>query len=132
MNAKARRALAALCAALAFTGAGALLCAHWHAGPFANAAAVSPAPLLRSAHTVLPLPSGTVDVNTADAEALCALPGIGPALSAAIVAEREANGPFRYPEDLLAVPGIGEKKLAAMRDMLAFAPSGSRRALPQQ
>ena len=59
-------------------------------------------------------------INTASAAELETLPGIGPALSAAIVEQREANGPFTKAEDLLEVPGIGEKKLAAIRDMLRF------------
>jgi len=61
-----------------------------------------------------------ININTADAEALSELPGIGPKLGAAIVAYREANGPFAVPEDLLHVPGIGEAKLAAMRELLIF------------
>lgn len=119
---QARRALAALCAALALAGGGALLGTYLPAQPFANSAAVSPAPPRRAAHASPALPRGTVDVNAADAQALLALPGVGPALAAAIVAEREAHGPFRYPEDLLAVPGIGDKRLAAIRELLAFGP----------
>lgn len=57
-----------------------------------------------------------VRVNTADAASLDSLPGVGPVLAARIVAYREANGPFETVEDLLDVPGIGESKLAAMRD----------------
>lgn len=61
---------------------------------------------------------GEVNVNRADEAALTALPGIGPVLAEAIVAEREAHGTFFYPEDLLAVKGIGQSKLAAMRELL--------------
>lgn len=60
---------------------------------------------------------GTVDINTADAAALEALPGVGPATAAAIVAHREANGPFQSVEDLQNVKGIGPSlfgKLAAL------------------
>ena len=63
-------------------------------------------------------PRGEVCVNTLDAEALTILPGIGPALAQAIVAERAQGGPFHYPEDLLAVRGIGQGKLEAIRHML--------------
>ena len=66
----------------------------------------------------VPLPQGNVRVNTATAEELSRLYGVGPALSAAIIAEREANGPFCYPEDLLCVRGIGVKKLAGFWDQL--------------
>lgn len=57
---------------------------------------------------------GPVEVNTADAEALERLPGIGPAIAQAIVAERERNGPFVSFGDLERVPGIGPSKLAAL------------------
>lgn len=59
---------------------------------------------------------GRVRINTADAVALEALPGVGPVLATRIVAHREAHGPFTVVEDLLDVPGIGESKLAAMRE----------------
>lgn len=59
---------------------------------------------------------GTVDLNTADQAALEELPGIGPALAERIVAWREDNGRFRTVDDLLAVPGIGEKVLEGLRD----------------
>ena len=61
-----------------------------------------------------------VNVNLAGAEELESLPGIGPKLSAAIVETREAVGPFTVPEDLLQVPGIGEKKLEGFRDLIRF------------
>lgn len=48
-----------------------------------------------------------INVNTADAELLSELPGIGPAKAAAIIEEREANGPFESAEDLTRVSGIG-------------------------
>ena len=62
---------------------------------------------------------GLISLNQADATALEDLPGVGPVLAERIVAHREANGPFETVEDLLEVPGIGEAKLAAMRDSIA-------------
>ena len=59
-----------------------------------------------------------VDPNTADAAALTVLPGIGPALARRIVEEREAAGPFRRPEDLTRVRGIGPKTLATIKPRL--------------
>jgi competence protein ComEA len=59
---------------------------------------------------------GRVRINSADATALEGLPGVGPVLAERIVAYRDAHGPFVALEDLLEVPGIGESKLAAMRD----------------
>lgn len=57
-----------------------------------------------------------VDLNTADQAALETLPRIGPALAERIIAWREENGRFQSVDDLLAVPGIGEKLLAGIRD----------------
>ena len=52
-----------------------------------------------------------VDINAASAAELEALPGIGPALAAAIVEWRRVNGPFSGVDELLDVPGIGPAKL---------------------
>lgn len=55
---------------------------------------------------------GPVNINTADAETLAMeLSGVGPALAAAIVADREANGLFTTPEALTRVKGIGNRVL---------------------
>ncbi|HAS10744.1 MAG TPA: competence protein ComEA [Acidimicrobiaceae bacterium] len=61
---------------------------------------------------------GPVDLNAADATLLETLPGIGPATAAAIVEHRERHGPFTTVDGLLAVRGIGEAKLAALRDLV--------------
>jgi competence protein ComEA len=59
---------------------------------------------------------GRVHLNLAGAAELEALPGVGPVLAGRIVAYREEYGPFVVVEDLLDVPGIGEAKLAALRE----------------
>lgn len=59
---------------------------------------------------------GLVDVNRAGVEELMRLDGVGEVLARRIIAHREANGPFETVEDLLDVAGIGEGKLAAIRD----------------
>lgn len=56
-----------------------------------------------------------VDLNTATAEQLETLDGVGPATSAKILQYRATNGPFRSVDDLEQIPGIGPKKLAAIR-----------------
>ena len=57
-----------------------------------------------------------VNLNTAGAAELEALPGIGPSYARRIVEYREKNGPFKRVEDLLNVQGIGDKTLERIRD----------------
>ena len=64
------------------------------------------------------MPGGTIAVNTADVYELTELPGVGETIGQAMMDERESRGPFYYPEDLLAVRGIGDKTLEKMRDLL--------------
>lgn len=61
---------------------------------------------------------GRVRLNAASATELEAIPGVGPVLAGRIVAVREERGGFTTLEDLLDVAGIGEAKLAAMRDLV--------------
>lgn len=60
--------------------------------------------------------SGVVNVNTATAEQLCLLPGIGPSKARAIV-EQRAKQPFARIEDLQKVKGIGAKLIEKLRPM---------------
>ena len=90
--------------------------------------AVTAAFLLLAAGYFLGARSGTVvescvnrvgvNINTASAEELDTLPGIGAQRAADIIADREANGPFRIPEDLTRVPGIGEGILEGLMDYI--------------
>ncbi|MCW3014165.1 MAG: ComEA family DNA-binding protein [Solirubrobacterales bacterium] len=59
--------------------------------------------------------ASVIDLNTATAEQLETLDGVGPATSAKILQYRTEHGPFRSVDDLEQIPGIGPKKLAAMR-----------------
>ncbi len=103
----------AACGALGFAAAAWVALHGAWAGPGRGAAlAFSGAAGRAGQRMEVALPKGPVHVNTATADELCGLYGVGPAMAQAIVAEREANGPFRYPEDLRCVKGIGEKKLA--------------------
>lgn len=52
-----------------------------------------------------------VHINSASVDELCALNGVGPKLAEKILATRNALGPFKSPEDLQKVPGIGKKKM---------------------
>jgi competence protein ComEA len=62
---------------------------------------------------------GGIDLNRATAVELEGLPGVGPVLAGRIIAYRDLHGPFAAVEDLLDVGGIGEAKLAAIRDSIA-------------
>lgn len=70
----------------------------------------------RPLNTAAPEP---VDINSADADALKQLPGIGDTLAERIIAYREKNGFFAGTEELLLVDGIGEGKLEDIRDYIS-------------
>jgi len=61
------------------------------------------------------LPTQPININTATADELTALPNVGPKTAEAIVAYRAEHGPFAKPEDLMAVKGIGEKTFEKMK-----------------
>ena len=62
--------------------------------------------------------SAIVNINTAASAELQTLSGVGEATAQAIIEERESNGPFTSPEDLMRVSGIGEKKFAKIKDRI--------------
>jgi competence protein ComEA len=66
--------------------------------------------------------AGPVDINTATAEELKRLPGVGPVIAERIVAWRRENGPFRTAADLQKVPGIGPSKARQMGPHVRFGP----------
>jgi competence protein ComEA len=59
-----------------------------------------------------------INLNTATADQLDALPGVGPTTAAAIIDYRTRHGPFRSIDDLLDVRGIGPAKLDGFRDLV--------------
>ncbi len=61
-----------------------------------------------------------MNVNTADAETLMELTGIGPVTAKKIVAYRRKNGKFKSAKDLMNIKGIGEKTLQKMKPQLKF------------
>lgn len=71
----------------------------------------------RSSSAGAPAP-GSISLNTADAATLDRLPGVGPATAEKILEYRKAHGGFSSIEEVLAVKGIGPKKLEAMRKYL--------------
>lgn len=62
---------------------------------------------------------GPVSLSSATLEQLDTLPGVGPATAQKILDHRDASGGFRSVDDLASVPGIGPKRLAALRDAVA-------------
>ena len=65
-----------------------------------------------------PSGDGIIALNRASVAELETLPGVGPVLAERIVAFRDQNGGFDTVEGLLEVPGIGEAKLASIRDLV--------------
>ena len=71
-----------------------------------------------------------VNINTASAEELKALPGVGPSKAAAIVAYREQNGRFKSVEELKNVKGIGEGIYNRLKDEATVAAAAPKKAVP--
>jgi competence protein ComEA len=63
-------------------------------------------------------PAAPIDLNSASETDLDALPGVGPMTARAIVAYREAHGPFSQVDDLTDVQGIGPARLDALRELV--------------
>lgn len=106
-----RRLLAVILAA----GAAMLLCFALDRGDMAPLAALprtGPAAVVRADGADL------VNVNNAGLEELMGLPGIGAVRAQAILDDRAENGPYRYPEDLIRVKGIGEGILEDILDQI--------------
>jgi competence protein ComEA len=81
-------------------------------GRGAGGAAVSSSPAAGSS------PSAPLDLNTATAEQLDALPGIGPVTAQKILDYRQAHGPFHSVAELEGVPGIGAGRLAQLKGLV--------------
>ena len=62
--------------------------------------------------------SSLININTATAEELEQLPGIGPSTAQKIVSDRMANGSFKSPDDLKRVTGIGDKKFETISALI--------------
>ena len=60
-----------------------------------------------------------VNINTADAAQLALLPRVGPSIAQRIVEYRKQNGPFKKPEDLMLVRGIGDKTYELLKPYIA-------------
>lgn len=70
-------------------------------------------------------PAAPVNLNTATSEELQQVPGIGPVTAEKILQMRKAYGAFKSVDDLLAIKGIGPKRLEKMRKYLTVGKAGS-------
>ena len=71
--------------------------------------------------------AGPIRINAADTDELLNIPGVGETFASLIVSEREQNGAFHYPEDLISVRGIGPKSVDKMRNMIDLTMDESRK-----
>ena len=76
------------------------------------------APAAAGGTAVAPAESQPLDLNTASAEQLDQLDGIGPGMAAAILKYRDQHGGFGSVDELGEVPGIGAKRLASLREQV--------------
>lgn len=86
--------------------------------PAASAPTEKPTAAPTEAATQPPTEPGPLDLNRATVQELTTLPGIGDVLAQRIVDYREAHGPFRSVDELIAVEGIGEGKLEKLRELV--------------
>ena len=63
-----------------------------------------------------------VNLNTATAEQLATIPGVGPKMAERIIDYRQKNGGFKKVEDLMNVSGVGEKSFLKMKPLITVAP----------
>jgi len=86
--------------------------------PAAGTASVAGTASATGAATAAAAPGQPIDLNTATPEQLDALPGVGPATAEKILAYRDEHGGFGSVDELAQVPGIGEKRLASLREQV--------------
>ncbi len=75
-----------------------------------------------------PAVSAPLNLNTASADQLEALPGIGARTAALIVEYRQKNGGFKKVEDLMNVRGVGEKSFLKLKALVTVTPPKTDRA----
>lgn len=73
-----------------------------------------------------PAPAGKVNINTATAQQLTVLPGVGEKLAARIVEYRQKSGSFKSAEELMNVQGIGEKNFEKIHPYVSTGDSAQK------
>ena len=76
--------------------------------------------------TAKPAVTSAININTASANELQALPGIGAKTATRILEYRQKNGPFKKVEELMNVRGVGEKNFLKLKAQITVAPKADR------
>jgi len=76
--------------------------------------------------------AAVVNINTASAAELDALPGIGAKTAARIVEYRQKNGPFKKVEELMNVRGVGEKNFLKLKAQITVGAAKAEHDRPNQ
>ena len=77
-----------------------------------------------------PVPATQININTATADQLEGLPGVGPKMAARIVEYRQKNGGFKKPEDLMNIQGIGEKNFLKLKPLVTVGQPKTEKSGP--
>jgi len=77
-------------------------------------------------------PASVININTATAAELDALPGIGAKTAARIVEYRQKNGPFKKVEELMNVRGVGEKNFLKLKSQISVGGAKTEHDRPNQ
>lgn len=99
---------------------------YWKADSTADGADYTISIFRKEPAPVTPEAPAPVDINTATAEELETLSGVGPVMAQRIIDYREEHGPFSSVDDLLNVSGIGESTLEKFRDHVTVSAQSGR------
>ena len=91
---------------------------NFHSAPVQIQSITAPPTEIVAQAETTPEETGPININTATVEQLTRLPGIGETYATRIVEYRMENGPFKSVGELIHVPGIGEKRLEAIWDLV--------------